>query len=391
MKKRLVLLLLVLCALTLPVFAADFSDVPEDHWAADEIARAAESGAVSGYENGEFRPARPVTGAHFCVILARSFLAEEFEATPETGGPWWERAVEACMPVLGGTSLEDGYKAAGNAWGDFVNRPLSRCDMAAILYNLLTAKEVRLPSLEERMAVQGRIVDWKEIPGRYQLPVATCYVLGLLNGQKDGTFGGGNSLNRAQACVVWSRLAKLLPAKTAEEAAQAAEMPVFGLQGEETVQQMMNRINARTPRTKEGLLPNGKPRTEENILELLALVKAGCPDGTVWTATSRFDYNAPSMGRGRGCLSFGMAVSDFLFGEERPLTQNRNFRNLKVGDMIHIKSEAAERVLILTSVDRENDAYTACELIDGDKVNWSGWGPLSEFVDSAMTTVYSRG
>ena len=381
MKKGLLFLLALYC-LTLTAFASDFSDVPEDHWAAAEIAQAAEAGVVTGYEGGEFRPAGQVTGAHFCTFLA----------LPEAEDIWWSQAVEACAPILTGTSLEDGWKANGGAWGDFVTQPLSRYDMAAILYNLLVRAEIKLPSLEERLAIQGTIGDWKQIPGRYQMPVATCYFLGLLNGQGNGAFGGSGSMNRAQACVVWSRLGKLLPVKTAEEAAQAAGMPVFGLQGDETVQQMMDRINAKTPRNKDGLLPNGKERTEENILELLNAVKAGCPDGTVWSSTTRYNYSAPFMGRGKGCLAFGMAVSDYIFGEERPLTQNRNFRNLAVGDMIYIKTESVERALITTSVDRENDAYTACELISGDnKVNWSGWGPLSEFVDGSITTIYSRG
>ena len=56
MKKGLLFLLALYC-LTLTAFASDFSDVPEDHWAAAEIAQAAEAGVVTGYEGGEFRPA----------------------------------------------------------------------------------------------------------------------------------------------------------------------------------------------------------------------------------------------------------------------------------------------------------------------------------------------
>ena len=36
--------------------------------------------------------------------------------------------------------------------------------------------------------------------------MSTCYALGLLNGQKDGTFGGSNNVNRAQGCTVIFRL-----------------------------------------------------------------------------------------------------------------------------------------------------------------------------------------
>lgn len=120
-------------------------------------------------------------------------------------------------------------------------------------------------------------------------------------------------------------------------------MPAFGLQGDETVQQMMNRINAATPRAAEG------------------------------------------------CLSFGMAVSDFVFGEQAPVTQRWEGFILRVGDMIHIKAEGTERVLILTGVDYEKDAYTACGLKRNGKVKWSDGGPVSGLVDGfGFTTVYKR-
>lgn len=109
-------------------------------------------------------------------------------------------------------------------------------------------------------------------------------------------------------------------------------MPAFGLQGDETVQQMMNRINAATPRAAEGCLPNGKARTEENIQELLELVKQGCPDGTAWNASVRYEYKAPKLGPTTSCLSFGMAVGDFVFGEQAPVTQRWEGFTLRVGD-----------------------------------------------------------
>ena len=62
-----------------------------------------------------------------------------------------------------------------------------------------------------------------------------------------------------------------------------------------------------------------------------------------------------------------------------------------MGDVIHIRYEEVERVLILTGVDREEDAYTACELVRNGKVDWDEWGPLSGLVDArGFTTVYSR-
>jgi len=390
--KKAILLLLALCCLTLPAQAAGFYDLPADHWAAEQIQEALDAGVVTGYGDGSFQPGRDVTAAQFCAILSRSFLSEEFAAAPE--GKY--QAMDACLPVLEGTAAERAYRGIGKVWSHFVNEPLSRYDMAQIISNLLDKWDC-LP--DKPADSQDDLADWDEIPEYYRPAVSACCAGGVLRGGSDGRFAGEDHLNRAQACVIWSRLNALLNApqgaeeepSEGEDPIPAVEMPAFGLQEDETVQHMMNRINAATPRCKEGRLPNGKARTEENILELLELVKEGCPDGTVWSATERYDYRAPGFGDARGCLSFGLAVSDFLFGEEAPYTQSQNIRSLSVGDVVHIRHGGAERVLILTGVDREEDAYTACELRRGRKIDWSEWGPLSGLIGAqGITTVYTR-
>lgn len=387
--KKALLTLLALCCLTLPARAADFYDLPEGHWAGAEIRRAVDAGVVNGYGDGSFQPARDVTAAQFCAMLSRSFRKEEYAAAPE--GKY--RAMAACLSVLEGTDVEAAYQDRGRHWDRFADQPLSRYDMAQILYNLVREQD----ALHEAITLStADIADWADIPGGYRGAVFTCWGLGLLQGRSDGRFAGTDRLNRAQAAVIWSRLDEFLngPYEAPEDpdaGVEVQEMPAFGLQGDETVQQMMNRVNQATPVCGEGRLPNGKTRSEENIRDLLELVREGCPDGTVWSGTERYDYRVRLLGPVRGCLSFGLAVSDFVFGEEAPLQQHRNLRSLAVGDVIHIKGGGAERVLILTGVDREEDLYTACELELHGKVKWDVQEPLSGLVDAmGFTTVYSR-
>lgn len=387
--KKIFLPLLALLCLILPARAVDFYDLPADHWAGAEIRQAVDAGVVNGYGDGSFQPARNVTAAQFCAMLSRSFLSEEFDAAPE--GKY--REMDACLPVLEGTSVKGAYRNRGRHWDRFVNEPLTRCDMAQILYNLVLEKEALSETIHLATA---DIADWTDIPDGYHSAVFTCWGMDLLRGRSDGRFAGEDCLNRAQAAVIWSRLDELfhgpreVPADP-DEGVEVREMPAFGLQGEETVQEMMNRVNRATPVCKEGRLPNGKTRTEENLQELLELVKQGCPDGTVWSGTMRYDYKAPGLGPTRGCLSFGMAVSDFLFGEEAPVTQHQQIPHLSVGDVVHIRFEGVERVLVVTGVDREEDTYTACELKKSGKVDWDQWGPISGLVDApGFTTVYRR-
>lgn len=77
-------------------------------------------------------------------------------------------------------------------------------------HNLLRNQGAKMPSGSQQTAVQSSIKDWSSIPDSYQTAVSVCYALGLLNGQSDGTFGGNNSMNRAQACVVIDRLNQYL-------------------------------------------------------------------------------------------------------------------------------------------------------------------------------------
>ena len=101
--KKIFLPLLALLCLVLPARAAGFYDLPADHWAQEEIRRAVDAGVVNGYGDGSFQPTRDVTAAQFCAMLSRSFLAEEYAAAKE--GKY--QAMEACLPVLEGTSLKE--------------------------------------------------------------------------------------------------------------------------------------------------------------------------------------------------------------------------------------------------------------------------------------------
>lgn len=185
---------------------AAFRDVPAAHWASAAIKAAVEQGFVNGYADGTFRPADPVTNAHFNAMLSRAFYPADLKSA-KSGASWWTPnvTVNDAHGILDGTDLKQAELAEG-VWSAEINAPISRCDMAQMMYNILLDKGAPLPSAAECQAAQSRMGDWSRIPARYQEAVSTCYALGLLNGQKDGTFGGSSSMNRAQGCTVISRL-----------------------------------------------------------------------------------------------------------------------------------------------------------------------------------------
>lgn len=188
-----------------------FRDVPTAHWAHGAITRAADAGIVNGYADGTFHPAATVTNAHFDAMLARAFFPEELG---RYGGAWWQPGTFVCRDqgILTGTAMERGYLDSGS-WEGVLNTPITRLDMAQMLYRLLAALEVELPDAQTLEAAQCAVGDWEAIPESYRQAVSVCYALGLLNGQADGTFGGSNCMNRAQGCTVIVRMADYLAAQ----------------------------------------------------------------------------------------------------------------------------------------------------------------------------------
>ena len=74
MKKSLVALFIIaiVCSFSF-AFAARFSDVPSDMWAASQISRWADEKVVVGYEDGTYRPSNLITRAEFATIIVKLF------------------------------------------------------------------------------------------------------------------------------------------------------------------------------------------------------------------------------------------------------------------------------------------------------------------------------
>ena len=189
--------------------AGIFRDVPSSYWAADAIKSAVASGIVNGYGDGTFHPTASVTYAHFNAMMARAFYPGQ--ASDEQSGPWWSQyvALNRDHGILDGTALRSA-QARDGSYDGLINENIDRYNMAMMMYNLLLDQGAPLPSSTACMDAQRSIGDWASIPTAYRDAVRTCYALGLLNGQKDGNFGGYNPMTRAQGCVVLARLADCL-------------------------------------------------------------------------------------------------------------------------------------------------------------------------------------
>ena len=397
--------LCLMFALVLPVEAKEaesFRDVPADFWAYEQINRCVQDGIVSGYSDGTFKPGNPVSYGAFSIMLARAFYSDELAAYSDQGTATGE-AIMNKHGILNGTSRSS--KSIGD--------PLPREDMAQCMYNVLVDKGAKIPSEAEYLKAMKSMSDFYSISGSCRRAVMVCYTTGLLGGQSDGSFGPKNPMNRAQGCVVINRLRDYMgnsgtttpveppvdPVDPSEPTTPTVtELPAFKLEAGENVQQMMNRLNAATPAYTAGYLSNGKPITEANIQEMLGSIERSMPEGTRWDTDTFFSYSSPKLFSGPACSSFACGLSDYIFGEDAPVTKHQNFDQLKVGDVVWAKNTETgyNHAYVITSLTNPAwgpDAFSICDGNADGKVSWDGRGRFTTFDKPEVasgTYIYSR-
>ena len=392
MTKKKILALLLAAVMVVGLFATfsadepSFSDVPASHWAFDEIEKAVDSGIVNGYADGTFKPTGTVTNAHFAAMIAREYYVnalEQLGALPEGQANWWYGGIAACnsSDILDGTKVGNEHESTGD-WGSTVNAAMNRYDMAQAMYNLLKAQGATMPSEADQTEAQAKIGDWSSIPANYQDAVAVCYALGLLNGQSDGTFGGQNNMNRAQACVVIDRLNQYIEDGSvvtdpgADDTTPPADTDVEEPEEQET----------ETPATS-GTLANGKPVTEENVLKILEEIKAEYPQDSPWGEDDR--HSSPVFGSGRECAGYAYMVSDRIFGVA-PYRIHKNYEEIRPGDVIEMKNSNGVTYhweVATTTVDSEGN-FGITSGNNGGLVGW-GWSSVNTCEQNGFI-VYTR-
>lgn len=182
-----------------------FPDLPATHWAKASIERVVGLGIVQGYPDHSFRPKASVTSAEFNTMLAKGFYRAEVKN--QTDPVWWRPFVQVSQQhgLLKGTRLAEQYEANG-AYGSELDRAMTRYDMVQMMYNVLEDQNKYQIDQNAIFAAKSEIKDWDSVPERYRDALLICYSLGLIKGEDNGAFCGQNNMERAQACVVITRL-----------------------------------------------------------------------------------------------------------------------------------------------------------------------------------------
>ncbi|WP_258358820.1 S8 family serine peptidase [Moorella sulfitireducens] len=189
--------------------AGGFWDTP-GHWAEADIKKMAARGILEGYEDGSFRPDIPVRRVELVAMLVRlaGWTPAGGETLPFTDAaaiPAWARGAVAVARAEG---LVAGYED-GTFRPD---RPVSRVEAAAFFtrYLEITVKDAvdgeAAGSTAAQPAVSLPFNDWQTVPAWGRDAVARAWTYGLMRGLAPGVFAPLSPLTRAQAAAVLARM-----------------------------------------------------------------------------------------------------------------------------------------------------------------------------------------
>lgn len=149
-----------------------------------------------------------------------------------------------------------------------MSRSISRYDMAQLITNIMTRQGFPASSSDKSAAI-AKITDYNNIPSQYRDAVANVYALGIITGYSDGSFSGEVTMNRGQAAVVIYRMMQYSGNSGGNITNPDPETPV-------EPETPSKPSNPSQPDQTGKTLTNGKPVTEDNILELLSELHICC-------------------------------------------------------------------------------------------------------------------
>ena len=177
-----------------PIMAVEFSDMDNSHFAYDAVTDLYKNGFISGDETGTIRPEDGITREE-TAKLALNINKVAVEQGLDVDFPDGDKIAEWAKDVVA-TAYKYGI-LRGDETGYI--RPcdtVTRAEMVAIVIRSLNVQladaSVQFADVDEN--------DW------YAKDIAAASYLGLVNGYEDGTFKPDDTITRAEAFVVFSRV-----------------------------------------------------------------------------------------------------------------------------------------------------------------------------------------
>ncbi len=174
-----------------------FDDLESVDWAKEAIVALVEKGILSGDGDGNFRPNDTITRAEFCKIIIEAFLPD----SEETDIDFSDVADDAWYKSYISRAFSTGI-AKGTGDGSFgVDAPISRQDMAVMVYNAMIAIGKNI-----EFEVDSTFNDDADIADYAKAAVYALKEMGAISGMPDGGYAPLGTATRAQAAKIVAAL-----------------------------------------------------------------------------------------------------------------------------------------------------------------------------------------
>ena len=291
----------------------------------------------------------------------------------------------------------------GDGSGDLMlDKGLTRAEMAAILTRLHGKSEV---SPEQ----YSRACHFTDVPVWAKPYVGYCVAKQLVSGYDESHYGPNDMVTPAMACTVVLRCygygnseSNVWTYSTAGQYAASLGLispstaqASFITRGEMAVLIYRAQTGTRpsvAPNTGDGFLSNGKPITEENVLEILCQLEQEWPYGTVWgthNTPGTHKNEVPSTAANRimdvywvseyyGCSGYASMVSSLIFGDKtNPGRRVEDLTQIRPGDILfRVRNDTGSiwHVVVALETPNEIGAFHYADGNHGGIVRWPDKG-----------------
>ncbi|MDD5939098.1 MAG: M15 family metallopeptidase [Clostridiales bacterium] len=188
-------------AMALPAQAAGtYSDLPETHWAYSDMDNAVQLGILNGVGGNAMAPFAGLNWAQYLAMVTRTFASSLYNDAVRSGLRWDAAGYQAAVGA--GFILEHDFLPVT---ADTLDRPIVRQDVAVLLDRALPDDVVPYRYTSEPASAEDTLTDFSSLGPTYQSSVSRLFDLGIIKGKGDGTFGGGDPLQRCDGTVLLMR------------------------------------------------------------------------------------------------------------------------------------------------------------------------------------------
>ena len=313
---------------------------------------------------------------------------------------------------------EQGIYLGDSSGNLMLDKGLTRAEMAAILTRLHSGEEVN-----PEQYIQA--CHFTDVPAWAKSYVGYCVANLLVSGYDASHFGPNDMVTPAMACTVVLRcygygdsessawtygtagqyaasLGLISPSTAQASIITRGEMAVLIYRAQTGTRPG----TAPSTGTGDGFLSNGKPVTEENVLEILRQLKQDWPHGTVWgthNTSGTHKNEVPSTAANRimdvywvseyyGCSGYASMVSSLIFGDKtNPGRKLDDLTKMRPGDIVFVVSPdgVVGHVVIALESPNQDGRFHYTDGNHGEIITW----PSTEHPDirSYSLTGFSGG